>query len=301
MRWEYLAWAICGAGAACAQQASEYKITSDVEMVLLDVGVTDSKGRSVPGLVSGNFMVFENGISRPIQAFAAMDQPVTAGLIIDASGSMLPRLRDAQLAALCLASASNPADEFFTILFNERIVYGLPEGAAFTDDPDQLRAAVMVGAPRGRTALYDAIATGLRHLAAGRHSRKALIVISDGGDNASRQTRAEVLRLAQSSAATIHAVGIYDPEERDRDPGFLRQLAAITGGEAFFPGSPKELGGISAKIAADLRSRYAIAITPFDPRLDGTVRRLRVEAVDAAGRRLAVRARTRYVAEASRP
>lgn len=301
MRWVCFAWAICGVAAAGAQDLPEYKITSDVEMVLLDVGVTDAKGRFVAGLEAGNFAVFENGVRRPIRSFAPIDQPLTAGLLIDHSGSMRPRIREAQLAALTLASASNPADEFFTIVFNERVAYGLPDGAGFTDDPDRLRAAIAAGAAQGRTALYDAIAEGLRHLAEGRHTRKALIVISDGGDNASRHTRAELLRIAQSSLATIYAVGIYDSEERDRDPGFLRRLAAITGGEAFFPADIKELHGISAKIAADLRSRYSIGITPLDPRLDGTVRRLRVAAADADGRRLAVRTRTQYVAEPLRP
>lgn len=301
MRWLCFAWAIYGTVGAYAQDSPEYKITSDVEMVLLDVGVTDSKGRFVPGLGPGNFAVFENGARRPIRAFAAMDQPVTAGLLIDHSGSMRPRLREAQLAALSLARASNPADEFFTIVFNERLAYGLPEGAGFTDDPNELRSAMAAGTPGGRTALYDAIAAGLQHLAKGRHTRKALVVISDGGDNASRHTEAEILRMAQSSLTTIYAVGIYDPEERDRDPGFLRKLARITGGEAFFPGKIGELQGISAKIAADLRNRYSIGITPFDTHLDGTVRRLRVEAVDAAGRRVAVRARAQYVAEPGRP
>jgi Ca-activated chloride channel family protein len=301
MRYEHLAWAICGAAAAYAQESPEYKITTDVEMVLLDVAVADVKGRPVAGLEPGNFTVFENGIKRPIRTFAAMDQPVTAGLLIDQSGSMRPRIQEAQLAALSLASASNPADEFFTIVFNETVAYGLREGTGFTDDPDQLRSALAAGVPRGRTALYDAVAEGLQHLPNGRHARKALIVISDGGDNASRRTRAEVLRMAQSSLATVYAVAIYDPDDRDRDPGFLRRLAAITGGEAFFPGTIKELPGISARIAAALRNRYAIGITPFDTRLDGTVRRLRVEAVDAEGRRLAVRARTQYIAEPLRP
>ncbi len=301
MRCLCFAWAICGVAAAAAQDLHEYKITSDVEMVLLDVGVTDAKGRFVAGLEAGNFAVFENGVRRAIRSFAPIDQPLTAGLLIDHSGSMRPRIRDAQLAALSLATASNPADEFFTIVFNERLAYGLPDGAGFTDDPDQLRAAIAAGAAQGRTALYDAIAEGLRHLADGRHTRKALIVVSDGGDNTSRHTRAEVLRMAQSSLATIYAVGIYDSEERDRDPGFLRRLAASTGGESFFPADIKELHGISAKIAADLRSRYSIGITPLDPRLDGTVRRLRVEAADADGRRLAVRARTQYIAEPLRP
>jgi VWFA-related protein len=283
-------------GSALSAQEPEFKISSDVELVLLDVSVRNARGAFVPDLTSGNFKIWENGSPQTIRWFAAVDHPLTAGLVLDHSGSMRPRSSQAAAAALRLARASHPEDEFFTVHFNDTVSFGLPAGAEFTSDAEQLRKSLDGGVPRGRTALYDGIRAGLEHLARGRHERKTLIVISDGADNVSRTTREEVLRLAAQSNAAIYVVGVYDPGSPDRDPAFLRRLAEATGGEAFFPASATELDRIAARIATDLRQRYSIGITPLDQRLDGSDRQLRVEATGPDGRGLRVRTRSHYVA-----
>src|SRR5580692_7179396 len=166
----------------------DFKLSVDVDLVIFNVTVTDARGRSVQGLSRDNFRIVEAGQEQSIQFVRPEDIPATVGLVIDNSGSMRRKRSDVIDASLAFAQSSNPQDEIFIVNFNERVSMGLPEGQPFTSDIDQLRAALGNTRAEGKTALYDAVAAALKHLEAGTHQRKALVVLSDGGDNASGQT-----------------------------------------------------------------------------------------------------------------
>jgi Ca-activated chloride channel homolog len=274
----------------------ELVFTSEVELVLLDVGVKNARGRFVTGLTRDRFTVHENGSLQTIKVFAPGDQPVSVGLVIDTSGSMKPRIQEVAAASLRLAEASNPLDEFFVVHFNDRVSFGLPPATPFTDDRALLRSALLRNRAEGRTAFYDGVRSALAHLARARHGRKALVVIADGADNASGTLREELIRLAGESLATVYTIGIQDAADQERDPRFLRRLSRITGGEAFFPATPAQLTSAIETIAGDLRSRYTVGIAPLDTRLDGTVRKLRVDVAAPDGGKLSVQTRDHYVA-----
>jgi VWFA-related protein len=170
-----------------------------------------------------------------ISFFKAEYVPASLGLIIDNSGSMINKRAEVARAALAFADASNSDDEIFVINFNENVYLGLPPSTRFTNEREQIRSALLRTAPAGMTALYDALAAGIEHLKAGTLDRKALVVLSDGGDNASRRRLDDVLQIAQQSSATIYTIGIYDETDADRDPGVLRKIASLSGGRAYFP------------------------------------------------------------------
>lgn len=264
---------------------------SDVRLVLLDVSVRDRRGGFVDGLSQGDFKVLENGVPQHITVFAREDVPATIGLLVDESGSMVQKRNRVLAAAGEFIKNSNPQDEMFVLNFNDSVKRGLPEGTLFSADPTTLRAALYRGVPAGRTALNDAVIGGLKQLDLGKQSRKSLVVISDGGDNASRRTRADMVSQVESSLATIYAIGLLDPDDRDQNPGLLRRLADISGGDAFFP----DLEGMAAaceKIAHEIRQRYTIGYTP--PGSQGTVRRIHVQVAAPEYSGLTAHTRTRY-------
>lgn len=277
------------------QDEPRYTIKSDVELVLLDVSVKNSKGAFVTGLEKQNFQVFEEGRPQPITQFASVDTPVTVGLVVDSSGSMRPKRAEVVTAGISFAKESNTHDEFFVINFNNYIVPGLPERVPFTDNMQLLRKALYRGVPSGRTALYDAIAASLKHIRRGARDKHTLIVVSDGGDNESQTTLAALMHIIQSSRVTIYTVGLFDRDDRDRNPGVLRKIANISGGEFFMPTSLDEVGPTFHKIAQEIRSRYTIGYLP-DPHIDRATHRVRAIKVIAKADRqkLAVHTRTSY-------
>jgi Ca-activated chloride channel family protein len=240
----------------------DYILHSDVRLVLLDVAVKDHTGALVTGLSQENFQVFENGKQQMVTVFDHDDLPVTLGLLMDESGSMRPKRTHVLIAAGALIAESNPNDEMFVLNFNETVMPGLPESVPFSDDPIQLRDALARGVPQGRTALYDAVSDGLRHLELGRHAKKTLVLVSDGGDNVSHHTRRETADLVQRNLATIYTIGLFDEDDQDRDPGILSQLANISGGESYLPKSVKEMLPVCHRIARDIRSRYTVGYLP---------------------------------------
>jgi Ca-activated chloride channel homolog len=273
--------------------------SSRSELVVLHVSVADGRAGFVQGLPRSVFTVYEDDRPQPIQFFENEDTPVTAGLVIDNSGSMLPR-RDTVIAAgMAFAACSNPSDELFTVNFNEHVWPGLAEGHPFTSDRDELRAALDHASAHGQTALFDAIAGALRHLDAGHRTRKVLIVVSDGGDNASRTDFDAVLDAALRKDVVIYTVGIYDPDDREAKPKLLRRLAAATGGEAFFPQKNDEVQPLLERIARDIRSSYTIGYVPPSDGRSNIAHKIRVEVHPPDGRRLAVRARAAYIGVAS--
>src|SRR5579871_3215869 len=236
------------------QDQPDFTIHSDVRLVVLDVGVKDHKGGLVSGLSKDNFTILEDGRPQPIQVFVTEDAPVTVGILVDESFSMRPKRNAVLTAAQLFVEASNPADEIFVLHFNEKVSRGLPTPQLFSGDPNQLYKALQRGVPEGKTALHDAVVQGLEQLKLGKYDKKALVLVSDGGDNASEHSRAQMLDEATRSSATIYTIGIYEPDDPDRNPGILRELSRISGGEAFFPASPPDTLPVCRKIARDIRS-----------------------------------------------
>lgn len=292
---------IAGAGSFLAKlsaprptsQQPDFVIRSEVRLVLLDVSVKDRDGGFVAGLSKDNFAVYENGAAQPITVFASNDVPVTVGILVDESRSMAPKRADVLSAAETFIAESNREDEVFVLNFNDSVKRGLPEGVPFSGDLDQLRAALDRGIPSGRTALNDAVADGLKQLGEGRRDKKTLVVISDGGDNSSHHTRREIVDMVERNIATIYTIGLFEPGDPDWNPGLLKHLARVSGGEAHFPVDSEGMVAVCRAIAKDIRTRYTIGYLP-QAKNGGSLRHIRVS-VSAPGRsRLIARTRDRY-------
>jgi Ca-activated chloride channel homolog len=268
--------------------------SSRSELVVIHATVTDRKSGFVAGLPREAFTVYEDGVPQPIGFFENADSPATVGLVIDSSGSMQTRRDSVVAAGMAFALSSHPDDEMFTINFNEKVWPGLPPPQRFTSDRQELREALLRSSSRGLTALFDAIRTALTQLESGHQQKKVLVLVSDGGDNASQTRFSEVLDAALRMNAVIYAIGLFDQYDRDASPRLLRQLAAATGGEAFFPNSPGEVTRVLERIARDIRSGYTIGYAPASARAG--YRAIKVEVRPADHRKVAVRARTGYVA-----
>lgn len=282
--------------AKTAPGTSNFTISADVDLVLLDVSVKDPDGGFVSGLDKNAFTVLEDGKAQQITQFANQDVPVTLGLVVDNSGSMRPKKPDVITAGLVLVQASNPHDEVFVITFNDKVRRGLPDIVPFTDDVQLLRSALSKDDPEGRTSLYDAILAALHQLDMGRRDKKTLVVVSDGGDNASAHTLKEVIDAALASRATIYTIGVFDELDRDRNPGVLKELANLTGGVAYFPHKLSEIDDISRQIAKDIRTRYTIGFVPQRLEKSGE-RHIKVQVKSPTGEKLVARTRTSYTVE----
>lgn len=268
------------------------------DLVVLNVAVADRDGASVTGLDSTAFRVYEDGQPQTIELFSSGDTPVTAGLVVDNSGSMGPARTRVSVAAGSFAATSNPQDEIFALVFNEYVRAVLPAEHPFTGSPVVLRNALSDAiTANGRTALYDAIAAGLTYLSRGEHARKVLVLVSDGGDNESRTTFDEVRSMTASSNTLIYAVGLPDPLDTDARPGELKRLASATGGQAFFPKETSDVDIVLRRVAKDIRSMYTIGYTPTNAGPDGHFRRIRVTASSPDRREYRVRTREGYVVE----
>jgi VWFA-related protein len=274
----------------------ELRIAMDVENVLLDVSVRDKQGQWVSGLKQENFKILENGEPQKIGWFTSQDIPVTLGIVLDNSGSMRPKRAEAVTAALAFIKTSNPHDEIFIVTFNERVRMGLPPATAFTDNPILLRDALIATEPSGRTALYDALSKALTHGDSGKHGRKALLVISDGGDNASAIDWNHMHELAMKSKATIFTIGVFSPDDKERNPGVLRRLTDITGGESYMPKKLEDLSGICEQVARDIRNRYVLSYTPEHHKAVGRERKIEVTAHSPERGKMSVNTRSRYLA-----
>jgi Ca-activated chloride channel homolog len=274
----------------------QYTISVSVEMVVLNATVRNRNGVLVSGLGKEDFQVYEDGIPQQIEFFSHDDIPVTVGLVVDNSGSMRTKRPEVISAALAFARSSNVEDQMFVVSFNEYVYLGLPDDEPFTDKEAQLEAALSKITANGMTALYDAVAVALRHLKKGNRDKKVLIVISDGGDNASKRNLAEILAMAGQSDAIIYTIGVFDPEDPDRNPNALQRLAKATGGEAFLPSSVKEVFPICKQIAHDIRNQYSIAYLPTNGKRDGTYRAIEVHAGTPNRGRLSVSTRAGYYA-----
>jgi VWFA-related protein len=283
---------------AAGQQhdSGDFRISVDVALVVLHATVTDRQGGLVSNLGEQDFEVYENGTLQPIRLFKNEDVPVTVGLVIDHSTTMRPKMAEVTAAARTFARSSNPEDQMFVVNFNEVVTLGLPGAIRFTASATELEHAITRVRTGGLTALYDAIAKGLEELQAGTRDKKVLIVVSDGGDNSSQRSLDQVMKLAGQSSAVIYAVGVFDEEDPDRNPGVLKRLARATGGEAFLPDQITEVVAICERIARDIRHQYTIGYVPVNPARDGSYRAIRVLARTKDQGKLSVRTRTGYIA-----
>jgi Ca-activated chloride channel family protein len=269
-------------------------IRVNVELVVLHATVQNRRRAFVPGLGKENFHVYENGVLQRIESFSHEDVPVTVGLVVDNSGSMAQKHRDVIAAALAFERSSHPDDQMFVVHFNENVWFGLPVQKPFTDKEADLQAALAIIKADGMTALYDAMGGALEHLKNGKWDKKVLIVISDGADNASKRTLDEILTLAKQSGVIIYTVGLFQPEDPDRNPGVLKELARATGGEAFLPELLKQVTPICERIARDIRNQYTLSYVPVNSKQDGAYRTIEVRAGAPGHGRLTVRTRAGY-------
>jgi VWFA-related protein len=209
---------------------------------------------------------------------------------------MRTKRADVQRAALAFVRASNPADELFLVTFNEKVRLGLPEELRFTSDLGQFQFALLQMTPGGLTALYDATAFALEHLKTGTRDRKALVVLSDGGDNASRRKLDDVLETSRRSSATVYTIGIYDEDDPDRNPRVLRKIAESSGGRAYFPRTLANLDEVWRDIAGEIRSQYTIGYIPKKSDSgSGSYRSVKIAATQNGGKSLNISTRDGYV------
>jgi Ca-activated chloride channel family protein len=268
----------------------------EVALVVLHATVADRNGVLIHNLGEQDFEVYEDGLRQLIRLFKNEDIPVTVGLVVDHSSTMRQKLSEVSAAARTFVRSSNREDEMFVVNFNEKVSLGLPEGMRFTAAAADLEAAVTRAPAGGETALYDAMARGLTELQAGHRDGKILVIISDGGDNASARSLTQVMKLARQSSAVIYAVGIFDEQDPDRNPAVLRRLAQETGGEAYFPKQLAEIVAICERIARDIRHQYTIGYAPSNPARDGAYRAIRVLVRGKGHGRPSVRTRAGYIA-----
>ncbi len=292
----------CGAAFAQTQAPSpQADFNVDVSLVVLNVSVTDRGGKIVGNLPQSAFQVFEDGVAQQVRLFRREDAPVAVGLVVDNSGSMLRKLPDVVAAAGEFARSSNAQDQMFVIHFNERVSPTLPAGKAFVSDPDLLQAAMATIHAKGQTALYDAIDAALAHIRQSSLQKKVLIVLSDGGDNASRRHLEEVMATIQQSDVMVYTVGLFDEYDNDKNPGVLKRIAKVSGGETFLPKEISGATGVLQAISRDIRNQYTLGYAPSNEKRDGAYRQLQVKLVGPHTDRLTARTRTGYVPATPKP
>ncbi len=275
-------------------------IQVDVNIVVVNVTVTDPFDRIVTGLDQANFQVYDEKVEQQIVTFSTEDAPISVGMIFDSSGSMGDKIQKSKEAALQFFKTSNPQDEFMLINFSERpnLISG------FTSKFENVQDRLVFVKSGGKTALLDASYLGLSETQKATTNRKALLVISDGGDNHSRYTENDVKRAVKESDVQIYAVGIFEPlsarartPEEARGPSLLAELAEVSGGRMFSVEDANELPDIAEKISIELRNQYVLGYKPSNLVRDGRWRRIRVKLNPPKGLPpLQVYARTGYYA-----
>ena len=288
--------AVTGGPAAPEPQS---KIHVSTTLVLLPVSVTASDGAFVFGLKLENFRVFEDGQLQTPSVFDEHDAPVTVGLIVDHSRSMGAKLPDVLSSVAFFVHSSNPQDEMFVVDFNDDVSIELMKGKAFSSDAKDLNEALTAVSARGRTALYDAVSEGLHHLQYGHLEKKALVIISDGGDNASHLKYAQILAQARQSQAVIYSIALLGADNEEENPALLRRLCKDTGGIAFFPRAGESVAAASAEIARDLREQYTIGYPPPNSSRTDAFRKVEVKVIAPGRGRMRVRTRPGYTLAAS--
>jgi len=255
----------------------------DVDLVLVPVTITDPMNRLVTGLEKQNFELFEGNSKEDIRSFSSEDAPVSLGVIFDSSGSMSSKMDRAKDAVLEFFKTANPQDEFFMITFSDE-----PEVVNdFTSSVEDIQGKLVFTVPRRRTALLDAIYMGVSKMREAKYAKKALLIISDGGDNHSRYTEGEIKSLVKEADVMVYAIGIYDryfptPEER-LGPELLGEIAELSGGRAFTVDNPNDLADVATKIGVELRNQYVLGYRPSKMVRDGKWRKIKVKLLPPKG------------------
>jgi len=277
-------------------------IRSDVDLALVNVTVTDPFNRLVTGLEQDNFRVYEDNIEQEIVTFSSEDVPISIGVIFDFSGSMSNKIDKAREAALQFFKTANPQDEFFLVTFNERAELT----STFTNSVEDLQSRMMINAPKGRTALLDAIYLGLSQMRGAHNAKRALLILSDGGDNHSRYNENDIKRLVKEADTQLYAIGIFDPlgyrnrtPEELNGPTLLSEVTELTGGRVFAVEHLNDLPDIASKIGMELRNQYVLGYKPSNHVHDARWRKIKVKLRAPKGLPpLSVYAKTGYYAPA---
>jgi len=252
----------------------------DVELALVNVTVTDPYNRLVTGLDPDNFRIFEDNIEQEVVNFSSEDVPISIGVNLDLSGSMANKLGKAKQAALQFFKTANPQDEFFLVGFNEHAELLSP----FTSNVEDLQTRMLSASAKGRTALLDAIYLGLSQMRGAQNGKRALLIISDGGDNNSRYNEKDIKRLVREADTQLYSIGIFDPfEYRSRTPeelngpSLLSEMTDLTGGRAFTAENLNDLPDIAAKIGEELRNQYVLGYHPSNKAHDARWRKIKIK------------------------
>jgi Ca-activated chloride channel family protein len=261
-------------------------IRVDTTLVLIPVAVTDPMSRFVTGLDKENFKVYEDKVEQEVVQFSSEDAPLSIGLVFDTSGSMGAKLEKSRKAVKEFMKTANPEDEFFLIQFNDRPEMVVP----FTPDTEEIQSRLTWVQSKGRTALLDGIYLAMNQMKKARNPRKAILIISDGGDNSSRYTESEVRNAVREADVQIYAIGIFEPAasrgrtpEEMSGPALLGEITEQTGGRHFAVDNLAELPDVAAKIGIELRNEYVLGYSPKNVTRDGKYRRVQVKLVKTTG------------------
>jgi Ca-activated chloride channel family protein len=266
-------------------RSSSKSIRTVVSLVLVNTTVIDPADRSVTGLEKENFRVFEDGREQEIVTFSSEDVPISIGVIFDMSGSMSDKIGRAREATAQFLKTANPRDEFFMVSFNDRAELT----SRFTSNVEEVQSRMVFTAAKGQTALLDAIYLGLSEMRSASNRKRALLVISDGGDNHSRYNERDVRDLLKEADCQLYVMGVFDKNDMTRTyeelygPTLLSELAEMTGGRLFPVFNVNELPDIASEISAELRNQYVLGYKPSDAGRSGAWRKIKVKLVVPKG------------------
>jgi len=273
-------------GAAQSADQPVPRFSGGTTLVLIPANVTDPSNRFVLGLQKDDFHLFEDGVEQTITHFSGEDTPLSVGLVFDTSGSMGTKLRTSRQAAVQFLKTMNPQDEAFLIEFSDRAELTSP----FTSKADEIQNKLLSAQPGGLTAMLDAAQMALQEMKKAKNPRKAILIVSDGGDNNSRYTSSEIQSLVREADVQIYAMGVFEPaiflglsKEEISGPRLLSELAEQTGGRAFSATDPYDLPSVAARIGIELRNQYVLAYTPKNQDKDGKYRRVEVKVAETPG------------------
>jgi Ca-activated chloride channel homolog len=252
-------------------------IKKDVDLVLVPVTITDQMDRLITGLDKDNFQLFEGKQLQEIRHFSTEDAPISLGIIFDMSGSMVSKIERAREAVAEFCKSANPQDEFFMITFSDapHLVTG------FTRNVDEIQNKLVFTGPKGRTALLDAVYLGMHEMRQAKNQKKALLILSDGGDNHSRYTEGEIKSQVKEADVMIYSIGIYDHSfptiEEKLGPELLNEMSEVTGGRSFTIDNPNDLPDMASKIGMQLRNQYVLGYRPSQVQHDGKWHKIKVK------------------------
>jgi VWFA-related protein len=256
------------------------KLKVETTLVQIPVAVTDSQNRFVLGLQKKDFHLVEDGVEQEVVHFSGEDAPLSIGLVFDESGSMDYKVRTSQAAVTQFLKTMSKEDEAFLVEFSDAAAVSVP----FTSDTAQIQKALTVARPGGLTALLDAVNLAFREMKPAKNSRKAIVIISDGGDNHSKYTAAQIESLVREADVQIYAMGVFEPDlfglrapEEISGPKLLSEIATQTGGRAFSAALSSDLPSVAARIAVELRNQYVLGYYPKNPAKDGAYRKIEVK------------------------